>query len=105
MSFHCKACGRQRAGSPAEGDVCNECRPTQAGRALLLLLHFDKVDVEPIIALDSILDDAQNGPPDGAGDGSLTERRWTTLRALVTAARAYDEALEQVHLATHERRP
>lgn len=106
MSFYCRACGRQRAGSPAEDEeVCDECRPTQAGRAFLLLPHFEKIDMEHVTALDAVLDEAQNGPPDGAGDGSLTERRWSALRILVSAARVYDEAMEQVHLATHERRP
>jgi hypothetical protein len=29
MSFMCKGCNRQRAGSPAEGDeFCSECRGT-----------------------------------------------------------------------------
>lgn len=105
MSFHCKACGCQRAGSPAEGEeVCDECRPTQAGRALLLLARFERcqVDADDVLALDAVLDEAQNGPPDGEGDGSLTVRRWATLRDLVTAARAFNEALDHVQLATSE---
>lgn len=105
MSFICKACGRQRAGSPAEGEeVCRECRPTQSGRAFLLLSNFEKcqLDGDDILALETILGEAQNGPPDGEADGSFTERRWTALRVMVDAARKFNEALERVQLATSE---
>lgn len=105
MSFTCKACGRQRAGSPAEGEeVCSECRPTQAGRAFLLLSSFEEcqLDGDDILALETVLGEAQNGPPDGEADGSLTERRWTALRDVVQAARKFNEAIERVQLATSE---
>ena len=107
MSFHCKACGRQRAGSPAEGqEVCDECRPTQAGRACLLLAHFEcRFDADQILALDNILGEAQNGPPDGAADKSFTVRRWIAIRDLIDVARKFNKALDNVHLATEEQRP
>ena len=107
MGFLCKACGRQRAGSPGEGfEVCDACRPTQAGRATLLLRHFEagRVDYEVINTLDEVLDQAQNGPPDGECDDSLTENRWAKYRALVSAARAFNEAMDNATLATFERR-
>jgi hypothetical protein len=99
VSFFCKACGRQRAGSPAEDEeVCDECRPTQAGRAFLLLASFEKcqIDGDDLVSLELVLDDAQNG------DGSFTARRWSALRVLTTAARNFNEALENVQLATSE---
>ena len=108
VSFFCKACGRQRAGSPAEGEeVCDECRPTQAGRAFLLLASFEgcQVEVDDLSELEHILGEAQNNPPAGASDGSLTERRWYALRDLVAAATKFNEAIDDVQLATSEVRP
>jgi hypothetical protein len=102
MSFICKACGRQRAGSPALGEmvaigvaICDDCRATQLGRAVLALANFKEIGEPSIRALDAILDEAQNDPPDGAADGSIPELRWITLRRLVAAARAYNDALKR----------
>src|SRR5271155_1971520 len=93
MSFLCKACGRQRSGSPAVGEgVCNECRSTQMGRAVRLLDYFFEENVpskEQIDALDAILDDASNVPPEGTSDGSISERRWTAMRGMIKVARTY----------------
>lgn len=102
------ACARQRAGSPAYGEeVCDECRPTQAGRALLLLASFKKceVDGDDIVNLENVLDEAQNEPPLGEADGSFTEGRWTALCILAKAARNFNAALENVELSTSEPRP
>jgi hypothetical protein len=96
MSFICKACSRQRAGSTAEGEeVCAECRSTQMGRAALLLKHFEsrRIYEEQIDQLDAVLGEAQNQPPLGTADGSISARRWTRLRALMVAARAFNDAL------------
>jgi len=108
VSFFCKACGRQRAGCTADGEeVCDECRPTQAGRALLLLLNFEQceIDGDDIVNLENVLDEAQNEPPLGEADGSFTEGRWTALRVLAKAARNFNAALENVQLSTSEPRP
>lgn len=106
MSFFCKACGRQRAGSPAEGEeVCDECRPTQAGRAFLLLKHFEthRLRSEHILRIDALLGEAQNGPLDGAADGSLAGSRWTSLNRLMDAARNFNDALDYVQRSTTEK--
>jgi hypothetical protein len=104
VSFLCKACGNQRAGSPAEGlEVCEPCRPTQAGRAALLLRHFQKIDVDDVLALETVLDDASNLPPDGYNDGSLTENRFIKFQLLARAARDFNEAVDNAALATFER--
>lgn len=97
MSFICKACGRQRAGSTTKGqEVCAECQPTQAGQAVLLLAEFERCRVNGmhIQSLDVIVGHAQNGPPLGDGDDSIHPDQWAKLRDLVKAARAYNEALD-----------
>lgn len=43
--------------------------------------------------LEDVVDKAQNGPPLGPGDGSLSEKEWTALRDLVKAARAFEDAV------------
>jgi len=105
MSFHCRACGRQRAGSPVDGkEVCDECRFTQMGRAAMLLAHFEALSGrEWTDALEVVLDKSQNGPPDGEGDGSIGERQWAALRAVVRGARDISAALDELKIATFER--
>lgn len=83
--------------------MCEPCRPTQAGRAALLLRHFPKIDVEEILAFESVLDDASNAPPDGYNDGSLTENRFIKFQRLARAARDFNEAVDNAALATFER--
>ena len=77
------------------------------GTAAKLLLHFEnrRSGDEFITALEDILDTAQNDPPEGMADGSISVRQWHALRALVAAARALNAALDDVQFATAERRP
>jgi len=43
--------------------------------------------------LREIVQDAQNEPPHGKADGSLSEERWTQLRDLVNAIDTYNKCL------------
>lgn len=95
MSNCCKSCGRQYSGSPDKGyEVCARCLSTQMGRSVFAVAPFTDIDEFTIQQLDSLLNDTQNGPPDGDADGSIDETRWNALRKLVAAARAYNDALK-----------
>lgn len=43
--------------------------------------------------LDDVLGRAQNGPPDGEADGSLTPEQWTTLRDFAEQTRGAINAI------------
>lgn len=58
-----------------------------------MLSTFKGLYEEQIDALNKILDESQNEPPEGTADGSIVLRRWNKLQALVDAARAYNDAL------------
>lgn len=88
--FLCKACGN---GHDTAVVVCSYCEKTQLGQAVRVAATLKGLYEEQIDALEWILTEAQNGPPEGASDGSITERRWRKLRALATAAKAYNDAL------------
>lgn len=47
---------------------------------------------EAIDALDDVLGRAQNGPPDGAADGSIKPQLWTMLSGYVRSKRALAKA-------------
>ena len=96
MSFKCEACDRRFAGIP-NYDVCTECRSTQMGRAVLLVysLREEGVDSSTLSQLEEILGEAQNVPPEGKSDGSISEARWNRFRDLTVSARAYDADLER----------
>lgn len=104
MSFFCQACGNQSEldHQPRTRNVCNDCRPKQAGQAALLLSYLlverRRINMDVVLELEQILDEAQNGQPDGGADGSIDEHRWRALRTLVDAARAYEGALDSAQL-------
>lgn len=58
---------------------------TQKERALLVVAAL-KTHVEDLKScervLDQVLEEAQNGPPDGASDGSLSLQEWGRLKEL-----------------------
>jgi hypothetical protein len=95
VSFICKACNRQRAG--ASGEICDECWNTK------LLFHFEnrQFAAEHISALQTILDESQDGPPDGKADGSIDDRRWIQITKLLRTARVFNEALDEVTHPDH----
>jgi hypothetical protein len=74
----------------------------QVGQAALLvsylLVERRRIDMDVVLELEQILDETQNGPPDGGADGSIDERQWRTLREIVDAARAYEGALDSAQL-------
>lgn len=95
MSFKCEACGLNKAGS-AIPEVCEECRPTQLGRATLLVFDLSEgFDSNVIRQLEEVVGEAQNAPPEGKADGTISRARWERFRALTASARAYDMDLER----------
>jgi hypothetical protein len=62
---------------------------TQLARACALVGRLDVPDAETLRRLDNLLDEAQNAPPHGRADGSLHEKKFNRLRAMVHAGRAF----------------
>lgn len=50
------------------------------------------MDLTAIANLDAVLDEAQNEPPEGAGDKTITPENWARLRALCDTAQAFNKA-------------
>lgn len=70
---------------------------SQRTQALALLSPIGAViNVQTIRALREIVEDAQNGPPDGAADGSIDEALWNELKSIVTAGERMITAIENV---------
>lgn len=94
------ACGQKRTDDLRSfgAYVCSDCSDTQMGRAAKVVaqLEMSAPSNDLIRDLESILDLAQNGPPDGESDGSITELRWNQLTRLVNAARAFNRAIDEV---------
>ncbi len=57
----------------------------ERARVALGRLYSNAVDSAALAALRDVLDDAQNGPPDGEADGSIDEVMWTGLSRMADA--------------------
>ena len=74
---------------------------TQLERAIRAWFEVSTTQVEDmagstaIAELETVLGEAQNGPPDGAADGTLSTAQWTALRDVQRAA----SMLAAAHLA------
>jgi hypothetical protein len=126
MSFSCKACGQQRAGTaswPDGYEICEECRqqhlpkgspPTQLGRAAILLHHFapHRLYEEQIDQLEAVLNptffrhvktdtDASMLVKIPGDDKTISGRRRTKLMALVAAAREFNNTLVRALESDH----
>ena len=68
---------------------------TQAQRARVCVWELRIVGVShnTTCELETIIDEAQNEPPDGAADGTISPEYWAALRDLVMAAKRYRAAL------------
>lgn len=75
--------------APRVAAKSSSSKPTQRQRAEAALAAQD------VDALDAVLGEAQNGPPDGAADGSLTEKQWNALRTKSAALRAMNAPVEE----------
>lgn len=65
----------------------------RAAAVMALAPLANPIETEKIEKLSAIVDKAQNGPPLGPGDGSLSPREWAALRDVVKAAREYQAAI------------
>jgi len=54
-------------------------------RPAMARLYRNALDRHALVEAKHILDEAQNGPPEGAADGSLPEALWEALRRQVEA--------------------
>jgi hypothetical protein len=99
VSFICKACSKQRAGT--SGEVCSDCWETQIGAAAKLFAYFERrrINEEFVGALVAIL--AHDARPD-IRDGSITERRRARLVNLVQAAQALNDAIDAAIPQSHD---
>ncbi len=70
-----------RAGGPGPAPGTQRDR----ARAALGGLYRNAISASALAALRDVLDDAQNGPPDGEADGSIDEVLWTGLRKMAEA--------------------
>lgn len=73
---------------------------TQQERLLVILRRFYTAmsrETGPVYAdLCAVLDEAQNGPPDGAADGSISERLWMAANQLRAAHHIMGEKMMAV---------
>jgi hypothetical protein len=71
----------------------------QRETAVDLLSYFeDSINWKVLDRLEEVLGDAQNGPPDGAADGSIDEATWMALRVVVESAKALRHCLGKATL-------
>jgi hypothetical protein len=81
-----------------EGDLPPDYKDTQLALACELLGRIGIPSPDLLRRLDELLDRAQNPPPEGKADGSIHERKFNRLRAMVRAGEtflaAYNTALE-----------
>jgi hypothetical protein len=60
---------------------------TQRIRAEHLMSQISLPDDKQLVALEEVLGEAQNGPPQGGADGSISPEAWQALSEYITALR------------------